>query len=207
MFKRLNKASALRAQLDEEEEDDAPVSLEAALDEDSASDSDLQDSDEDEDDSDDDDDDEDEEESEDGAFTVAQALQSPIYVDDESNSHVQLFRCVACPIVHLKNEKSIEVHLESKNHKRRYARFVAFAESEKKKEGNKVLYIDPRTLIDLLEDERAKAMQATASASKKRKTVHEDATQETYVPRLERRKMRRAARREKRAALQKPSSS
>ncbi|WFC95335.1 hypothetical protein MBRA1_001982 [Malassezia brasiliensis] len=144
MFKRLNRARALRDELEDQVDESEPVTLEAALDEDSASDSDVGS------DSDDDEDDEnDEEESEDDVdedkFTVTQALESPVYLDDEAN---------------LRSEKAIEVHLDSKAHKRRYTRFVRFAEAEKEREGDRVLLLDPRVLVDLLEDERRKEEKA-----------------------------------------------
>lgn len=121
MFKRLSKARALQEELGDQVDESEPVTLETALDEDSASDS----EDDSEEDSESDQDEEDDVEnqdsdadedvaSEDGHFTVQQALQSPIYLDTETPVRAQIFRCVACPIVTLKNEKSIEVHLDSK---------------------------------------------------------------------------------------------
>ena len=112
MFKRLSKASAHREQVDNDEE---YVPLDAALDDDSQSEDEQADSEEEEDDS-------DEEEEDETALTVAHAMESPIYMDDEQPESPYRFRCVACPIVLLKSEKSIDVHLESKNHKRRHAR-------------------------------------------------------------------------------------
>jgi hypothetical protein len=100
MFKRLSKARDLA---DDEAE---PVSLEAALDDDSESEEDVGNSEDDEDDDDEDDSDD--------IFTVAQALESPIYLDDEAPGKQQIFRCVACPLMTLKTEKSIEVHVDSK---------------------------------------------------------------------------------------------
>lgn len=61
--------------------------------------------------------------------------------------------------------------------------------------------IDPRTLVDLLEDQRAmEAKQARQQAPTKRKR------DTSYVPRVERRKMRRAVRRERRELERKTSA-
>ena len=73
MFKRLSKASAHREQVDNDEE---YVPLDAALDDDSQSEEEQADSEEEEDDS-------DEEEEDETALTVAHAMESPIYMDDE----------------------------------------------------------------------------------------------------------------------------
>ena len=92
-------------------------------------------------------------------------------------------------------------HLESKNHKRRHARFVAFAKTEMEREGAHVMRIDPRTLVDLLEDQRAmEAKQARQEVPTKRKR------DTSHVPRVERRKMRRAVRRERRELERKTSA-
>ena len=191
MFKRLSKASAHREQVDNDEE---YVPLDAALDDDSQSEEEQADSEEEEDDSDEDEEDE-------TALTVAHAMESPIYMDDEQPESPYRFRCVACPIVLLKSEKSIDVHLESKNHKRRHARFVAFAKTEMEREGAHVMRIDPRTLVDLLEDQRAmEAKQARQEVPTKRKR------DTSHVPRVERRKMRRAVRRERRELERKTSA-
>ena len=156
-------------------------------------------------------DDEDDEDEEGDEFTVAHAIENPIYIDDEAPGSVIQFRCVSCPILILKNNKSMDVHLESKNHKRRHARFIAFAKEEMEREGDRVLHIDPRTLVDLLEDQRAQtARQATqqrvqqaqhAQAKSKHQSTQKRKHDDTYVPRLERRKIRRAARRQKRASM------
>ena len=191
MFKRLSKASAHREQVDNGEE---YVPLDAALDDDSQSEDEQADSEEEEDDS-------DEEEEDETALTVAHAMESPICMDDELPGTQYRFRCVACPIVLLKSERSIDVHLESKNHKRRHARFVAFAKMEMEREGAHVMRIDPRTLVDLLEDQRtmeAKQARQEAPIKRKRDTSH--------VPRVERRKMRRAVRRERRELERKTSA-
>ena len=190
MFKRLSKASAHREQVDNDEE---YVPLDAALDDDSQSEDEQADSEE--------EDDSDEEEEDETALTVAHAMESPIYMDDELPGTQYRFRCVACPIVLLKSERSIDVHLESKNHKRRHARFVAFAKMEMEREGAHVMRIDPRTLVDLLEDQRtmeAKQARQEAPTKRKRDTSH--------VPRVERRKMRRAVRRERRELERKTSA-
>lgn len=191
MFKRLSKAHAVQ---DEASDVDEHVMLDTVMDEDSHSESE----------SNSDDDDIQSDESDDGdskegseGLTVVHAMESPIYMDDEV-SKLQHFRCVSCPIVILKNDKSVDVHLESKNHKRRHARFVAFAKAEVEREGEHVLDVDPRTLVDLLEDQRAhEAREAEAGPTPKPKPAKRkhDAS---YVPRVERRKMRRAARRERR---------
>lgn len=158
MFKRLSKASALRQELDGDEE--GAISLETAIDENS--DSDLADDAN----SDSDDTESDESDADDTEYTVKQAIKSPIYMDDEVSQKVALFRCVACPLMTLKNEKSIEVHLSSKNHRRRFSRFVAFAQAEKEREGEKVMQIDARTLVDLLEDQRRQSEPAPKSTGK-----------------------------------------
>lgn len=120
MFKRLSKAQALREELGEETEETGPVTIETALDEESASEEEF--SDDDDDDNDDDEEDEegddDEEDEGDVQFTVRDALESPIYLDDEAPGRAEIFRCVACPIVMLKNDKAIEVHAESKVRRR-----------------------------------------------------------------------------------------
>lgn len=228
MFKRLSKANALREQGGEDQEH---VSLDAAIDHDSPSEEegmdeaedresaeDDEDAESDENDSDDSDtyvesvegeeDDDDDEDEEGDEFTVAHAIENPIYIDDEAPGSVIQFRCVSCPILILKNNKSMDVHLESKNHKRRHARFIAFAKEEMEREGDRVLHIDPRTLVDLLEDQRAQtARQATqqqaqqALAKSKHQSTQKRKHDDTYIPRLERRKIRRAARREKRASM------
>lgn len=190
MFKRLSRASVLREQVDDDEEH---VTLDAALDDDSYSEDERDDSEE--------GDDSDDEEEDETALTVAHAIESPIYMDDEVPGTQYRFRCVACPIVLLKSDKSIDVHLESKNHKRRHARFVAFAKSEMEREGAHVMRIDPRTLVDLLEDQRSlEAKQARQEAPTKRKR------DVSHVPRVERRKMRRAVRRERREQERKMSA-
>lgn len=106
MFKRLNRARALRDELEDQVDESEPVTLEAALDEDSASDSDVG--------SDSDDEEDDEDDADEDKFTVKQALESPVYVDDEANVRATIFRCVSCPLAQLRSEKAIEVHLDSK---------------------------------------------------------------------------------------------
>lgn len=113
MFKRLNRARALRDELEDQVDESEPVTLEAALDEDSASDSDVE-SDSDEDDDEDDDDEGSEDDVDEDKFTVKQALESPVFLDDEANVRANIFRCVACPLAQLRSEKAIEVHLDSK---------------------------------------------------------------------------------------------
>jgi len=159
MFKRLSKATALREELDDGEDENA-VSLVAAIDENSDSDP-ADDSSSVSDESDDDESDADVTD-----FSVKQAMKSPIYIDNEVSSKYEIFRCVACPLVTLKNDKSIDVHLDSKNHKRRFARFVAFVEAEAEHEGEKVMQLDPRTLVDLLEDLRHQSEPVQKSAEK-----------------------------------------
>ncbi|WFD22475.1 hypothetical protein MEQU1_001147 [Malassezia equina] len=161
MFKRLSKASALREELEDVEDENA-VSLATVIDENSDSDpaydssSDSGESEEASDESD----------ADDTEFSVKQAMQSPIYIDDEAVEKVPIFRCVACPLVTLKNEKSIDVHLESKNHKRRFTRFVTFAQAEVEREGDRVMHLDPRTLVDLLEDQRRESELAKKDTGK-----------------------------------------
>lgn len=90
-------------------------------------------------------------------------------------------------------------------HKRRYTRFVQFAEAEKEREGDRVLLLDPRVLVDLLEDERRKEEKAAEAKVGRVLTQRKETprpTAESHVPRAERRKQRRALRNEKRAALQ-----
>lgn len=211
MFKRLSKARALQEQLEDQVDESEPVTLEAALDEDSASESDVG-SDDDDDESDEDVEDEDvEDEDEQEKFTVRQALKSPIYLDDEAQVRAQIFRCVACPLVQLRNEKSIEVHQDSKvrlcliqAHKRRYARFIQFAESESRREGERVMQLDPRSLADLLEDERRAEEKAAEHKVGFPLTQRKEADtpSKPHTSRVERRKQRRAVRKEKRAGLQ-----
>lgn len=165
MFKRLSKANALRQELDDSG-DEGVVSLTTVIDENSDSDpaddsnNDLDESEEDESEK------SDESDADDTEFSVKQAMKSPIYIDDEMSSKIEIFRCVACPLVTLKNEKSIDVHLESKNHKRRFSRFIAFAESEVEREGKKVMQLDPRTLVDLLEDQRRESEKTEKNTGK-----------------------------------------
>lgn len=44
-------------------------------------------------------------------------------------------------------------------HKRRQARFAAFVEAEKAKEGDRLLDVDPRTVMDVMRDEEARAQE------------------------------------------------
>lgn len=122
MFKRLSKAAALRDEFGDDETL-GPVTLDTVIDENSGSEEEDEEEDDDSDEQDDDEEDEsdedvegdaddNEEEDEAGELTVASALKSPIYVDPDTKATV--FRCIACPIVMLKNDKSIDVHLESK---------------------------------------------------------------------------------------------
>lgn len=83
----------------------------------------------------------------------------------------------------------------TQNHKRRFHRFVEFAHAEAEREGDRVMALDPRTLADLLEDER-RAEEKKAPAKRK------EPPSTDYVSRVERRKQRRAIRNEKRAGLQ-----
>lgn len=118
MFKRLSRATAVRDDVDGADDVlGGPVSLETVLDENSASEDDSDDSESGGAESGSDDDDDDaaaHAPDEDGALTVAMALQSPIYVDDDQSSKVVIYRCVVCPTMTLKTEKSIDVHLASK---------------------------------------------------------------------------------------------
>ena len=78
---------------------------------------------------------------------------------------------------------------------------MAFAKTEMEREGAHVMRIDPRTLVDLLEDQRAmEAKQARQEVPTKRKR------DTSHVPRVERRKMRRAVRRERRELERKTSA-
>ena len=83
----------------------------------------------------------------------------------------------------------------TQNHKRRFHRFVEFAHAESEREGDRVMALDPRTLVDLLEDER-RAEEKKSPAKRKEPPSTE------HVSRVERRKQRRAIRNEKRAGLQ-----
>lgn len=235
MFKRLSKAAALRDEFGDDETL-GPVTLDTVIDENSGSEEEDEEDDDDSDEQDDDEEDEgeddvegdadDNEEDEAGELTVASALKSPIYVDPDTKATV--FRCIACPIVTLKNDKSIDVHLESKvrpcrrrtrltiqGHKRRHARFVSFVHSEAEKEGDRTFEADPRTLVDVLEDERAREQQTAAQENEGSRKVcgrallalltaqrqrAEKEEQGPHVPRKERRKQRREERRKRRAA-------
>ncbi|WFD06315.1 hypothetical protein MVES1_001660 [Malassezia vespertilionis] len=199
MFKRLSKAQGVKEDLSSDEEY-GTVSVDNILDEDSGSDSESDvesgtDDGEDEEDEDEDEENEDEDEEDTGApFTVKQALKSPIYADPDTLPRTLLqYRCVACPIIQLKNEKSIEVHLESK-----------FVDMECEKEGDRVLHIDPRTLVALLEDIRAANAQTPKTDAPAPKRKHSDKGEHTS--RAERKKAKRARRREQRAALQPANS-
>ncbi|WFD30764.1 hypothetical protein MSPP1_001788 [Malassezia sp. CBS 17886] len=171
MFKRLTKAKALQ----ERHEGEDPVALDVALadesdsEEESSGDEDEEESDAEQDRHVADEDDESAVDEEDGAadaaVSVTEAISDPIYVDQSDEAGApELFRCVACPAATLKTEKSAEVHLASKGHKRRQTRFIAFVEAEASREGEHVLHLDPRTLVDLLDDERSEKARAEEKA-------------------------------------------
>ncbi|PKI84623.1 hypothetical protein MVES_001561 [Malassezia vespertilionis] len=90
------------------------------------------------------------------------------------------------------------------NHLRRYTRFVKFVDMECEKEGDRVLHIDPRTLVALLEDIRAANAQTPKTDAPAPKRKHSDKGEHTS--RAERKKAKRARRREQRAALQPANS-
>ncbi|WFD43825.1 hypothetical protein MPSI1_002490 [Malassezia psittaci] len=208
MFKRLSRAQARTGDSADEIDEGDTVTLEAALDEDSESESGSESESEIENESSSEQDTDSEQGShsgeeevgdEQGEFTVKQALQSPIYLDDEAPGRAQIFRCVACPAIQLRNEKGIEVHQESKAHLRRYSRFIEFAEAEFRREGERVYNLDPRILADLLEEERKAAQKTQEKPDKKQLPKPKPAS---HTSRAERRKQRRASRRDKRAPLQ-----
>ncbi|WFC99789.1 hypothetical protein MYAM1_002534 [Malassezia yamatoensis] len=204
MFKRLSRAHARKGDLVDETDDGDAVTLQAALDEDSGSETESESGSESssEQEADSEQDSHSGEEdvgNEQGEFTVKQALQSPIYLDDEAVGRAQIFRCAACPAIQLRNEKGIEVHQESKAHLRRYSRFIEFAEAEFQREGERVYNLDPRILADLLEEERKAAQKTQEKSSENQLPKTKPASQ---MSRAERRKQRRASRRDKRAPLQ-----
>lgn len=67
------------------------------------------------------------------------------------------------------------------------------------------MLLDPRVLVDLLEDERRKEEKAAEAKVGRLLTQRKETSRpsaDSHVPRVERRKQRRALRNEKRAALQ-----
>lgn len=214
MFKRLSKASELR-ELAEEVGDTDTFAIDKVLAEESGSEGD--DSDDDDSDSDGDDDDEDKDEDEDESedegseddeedavdeateLNVRNALEAPIHIDPEART--QIFRCVVCPIVTLKNDAAVDVHLASKTHRRRHARFAAFVANEAATEGEGIYELDPRTVVAYMEDKRVEEEKEVQTNAQSRKRPAPD-----YVPRVERRKARRAVRREARAAARTQSA-
>lgn len=55
------------------------------------------------------------------------------------------------------------------NHKRRQSRFEKFVHAEMQREGDRVLHVDPRTVVDLLEDQRAAEANAETGDKVRRK--------------------------------------